>query len=627
MRPCFRWTRRTSARTCFSSRTSVPVRRDAATTVAPSASNARTIARPMPVRPPVTIATRPSREPMAAVYFLSVELLLCVLLQLEKEQTVGSPLWRTDGEPRSIAFSPDGRRLYVGTTGVEVLDAETGKRIERWETGSFVHSISVSGSVIAASGSGTVSVWSADGTKLSEWSGDSAVCLPDRIVSIAPGGGLTVADVLPRSADRQTFWREFDSLTATADGRCAMVRAKFHTFQVYDLDAPALLAEWSDPAAITWAWSANGKYLLVYRGMLQLRRYPAFELVHEWKVDGAWSMLISPDETFAITGGTDGRIAFLNFRTYGVTEHAGAHASAIMAMAWSPDGGTFATAGADGIRIWDRKGRCLRGAEREHDGPVQFVSVRDGRLVSGARRSVRVGDHHHALRTGDLTALQWNHRKNLLLATGGSVEEMDPETGKQLRTAFPRVYGILKLSRDGGRCLSYPYEDVLLADSRGECARIPVFSQWSSPRLAISDDGKKFFVADGDRGVIWSESRRVRETRLKDDLLGTVVAAFSPDGKILATGDSSHLIQLWDTVTGECLRTLRGSGGWIDALGFNGSILMSTAADRVVRIWDVESGKEKAKAPLETRGLCIERDGDRMWIGCADGTVVVYRLK
>lgn len=69
--------------------------------------------------------------------------------------------------------------------------------------------------------------------------------------------------------------------------------------------------------------------------------------------------------------------------------------------------------------------------------------------------------------------------------------------------------------------------------------------------------------------------------------------AFSPDGKVLASGGVQKVIRLWDTKTGKLLHTLEGHTGWIEALAVSpdGNILASGASDRAVRLWDLETGK------------------------------------
>ncbi len=69
--------------------------------------------------------------------------------------------------------------------------------------------------------------------------------------------------------------------------------------------------------------------------------------------------------------------------------------------------------------------------------------------------------------------------------------------------------------------------------------------------------------------------------------------AFSPDGLLLASGGNDKTIRLWDTVTGELLRTLEGHTHHVHCVAFSpdGSMLASGGSDKTLRFWDVASGR------------------------------------
>lgn len=68
--------------------------------------------------------------------------------------------------------------------------------------------------------------------------------------------------------------------------------------------------------------------------------------------------------------------------------------------------------------------------------------------------------------------------------------------------------------------------------------------------------------------------------------------AFSPDGQLIAAGDSSGTLYLWHTATTQLLMTFTGHTGWVWSVAFNadGTLLASSSADSTVRLWDVQSG-------------------------------------
>jgi WD40 repeat protein len=71
-------------------------------------------------------------------------------------------------------------------------------------------------------------------------------------------------------------------------------------------------------------------------------------------------------------------------------------------------------------------------------------------------------------------------------------------------------------------------------------------------------------------------------------------AAFSPDGKFLATTSGENVAYLWETGTGKKILTYSGHGDWIGDLAFSpdGQILATISFDRTARIWEAASGKE-----------------------------------
>ncbi len=109
----------------------------------------------------------------------------------------------------------------------------------------------------------------------------------------------------------------------------------------------------------------------------------------------------------------------------------------------------------------------------------------------------------------------------------------------------------------------------------------------------------------------------IKKSAFNEALVKILTVQFSPDGKLLATGDANGTARLWNIENGQQIRSFEGHTGWVWQVNFNpdDTTLVSCCENGMIKLWDVNT-----EQCLHT----IQQDTVRSWLSSfsPDGTLL-----
>ncbi|MFE1442154.1 trypsin-like peptidase domain-containing protein [Streptomyces sp. NPDC058739] len=542
-------------------------------------------------------------------------------------------------EVRAVAYSPDGRILASGSMdhSVHLRNTRTMKILDRLRGHKdAVNAVAFSpDSPILATGSAdnTVRLWNprtGEPGRVLKGHGGSVKALafsPDGDTLATGSADNTVRLWNPRTGEPgRTLKGHTEPVTTLAfnhDGRTLASGSADNTIRLWNpRTGTSRTIKGHDLPLTSVVFSPDGNTLATADDYDVHLRNPHTGKVRKTLYETASLIAFSPDKkTIATT--TDRWVRLWDSATGAPRATFAGHANEVLALAFSSDSRTLATAGRDAtVRLWNANAGNDRATLKGHtDGVLSVAFSSDGHMIatSSSDKTARLWDattrsHPKTLRKhSDEVAVVAIHPKGHTVATASydkTVRLWNASSGKLRTTLREHLDWVQALAfSPDGRTLASGDDTgtVLLRDASTGKPRLPLEAHTKGVfGVAFSPHSNILATASADStAALWNAVSGKRLFTLTGHSSAVLSITFSPNGRKVATASSDGTVRLWDTGTGKTLASLTEHTAAVTAVAFHpdGKVLATGGGDGSVRLWDAATGKARTTILADFSGV------------------------
>ncbi|MDE0087908.1 MAG: WD40 repeat domain-containing protein, partial [Candidatus Poribacteria bacterium] len=318
------------------------------------------------------------------------------------------------------------------------------------------------------------------------------------------------------------------------------------------------------------------------------------------------------------------------------------HYTEVKSIALSPNGQNIASGHERSLQVWDlATGKQKKPNIQMHylQGIHPLVYSPDGKILAGYNPlSLSIIILWDTISGHQITVFKAGGKSsrngNIVYHTGHIAFSPDGKTlANSSKDNRVRLWDVKSIISDSliGRIHRTIFGNQL-HDSKGHTDKIQV--------VAFSPNGRILASGSDDKTIcLWNvRTRKLKTTLNYTDDFGSRAKLnsleFSPDGKILASGNSDGVIDLWNAVTTEYKGTLRNRnprGSTFLTFSTDSRTLASGVANEIT-LWDMQTLQPKSTFTLEgaegfVQSIKFSHDGRTLVSGNADGTILIWNVK